>query len=83
MIELLKKTSPAEYELVRQRINTEYVAPLYLTLKFYGTKEVRPFSNAKKLEYKAKLQAIAEDMNFLCYEANPIGPSMLDFANGI
>ena len=82
-IELLKKTSPAEYELVRQRINTEYVAPLYLTLKFYGTKEVRPFSNAKKLEYKAKLQAIAGDMNFLCYEANPIGPSMLDFANGI
>lgn len=82
-IEILKTTSPAEYELVRQRINTEYVAPLYLTLRFYGGKEVRPFSNEKKLEYKAKLQAIAEDMYFLCYEANPIGPSMLDFANGI
>lgn len=82
-IEILKKTAPAEYELVRQRINTEYVAPLYLTLKFYGSKEVRPFSNAKKLEYKAKLQAIASDMYFLCYEANPIGPNMLDFANGV
>jgi len=82
-IEILKTTSPAEYELVRQRINTEYVAPLYLTLRFYGGKEVRPFSNEKKLEYKAKLQAIAEDMYFLCYEGNPIGPSMLDFANGI
>ena len=82
-IEVLKQKSPEEYELVRQRINTEYVAPLYLTLRFYGSKEVRPFNNEKKLEYKAKLKAIAEDMYFLCYESNPIGPSMLDFANGI
>ena len=82
-IEVLKQTSPQEYELVRQRINTEYVAPLYLTLSFYGGKEVRPFSNEKKLEYKAKLTAIAETMHFLCYESNPIGPNMLDFARGV
>ncbi len=82
-IEILKQTSPKEYELVRQRINTEYVAPLYLTLSFYGGKEVRPFSNEKKLEYKSKLTAIAEDMYFLCYESNPIGPNMLDFAKGV
>jgi len=82
-IEIVKKTSPKEYELVRQRINTEYVAPLYLTLSFYGSKDVRPFSNEKKLEYKSKLTAIAEDMYFLCYESNPIGPNMLDFALGV
>ena len=82
-IEVLKQTSPNEYEIVRQRINTEYVAPLYLTLSFYGSKDVRPFSNEKKLEYKQKLTAIAEDMYFLCYESNPIGPNMLDFANGV
>ena len=82
-IEVLKQTSPNEYEIVRQRINTEYVAPLYLTLSFYGSKDVRPFSNEKKLEYKQKLTAIAEDMYFLCYESNPIGPNMLDFAKGV
>ena len=82
-IEALKVTSPDEYELVRQRINTEYVAPLYLTLRFYGSKDVRPFSNEKKLEYKAKLKAIAEVMYFLCYESEPVGPNMLDFANNI
>ncbi len=82
-IEILKQTSPNEYELVRQRINTEYVAPLYLTLSFYGSKDVRPFSNEKKLEYKQKLTAIAEDMYFLCYESNPVGPNMLDFARGV
>lgn len=82
-IEILKQTSPNEYELVRQRINTEYVAPLYLALSFYGSKEVRPFSNETKLEYKSKLTAIAEDMYFLCYEANPIGPNMLDFAKNV
>lgn len=82
-IEILKQTSPSEYELVRQRINTEYVAPLYLTLSFYGSREVRPFSNQTKLDYKAKLTAIAEDMYFLCYESNPVGPNMLDFAKGV
>lgn len=82
-IEVLKKTNPNEYELVRQRINTEYVAPLYLALRFYGNKEIRPFNNETKLEYKAKLKAIAETMHFLVYEDNPIGPNMLDFVNGI
>ena len=82
-IEVLKETNPNEYELVRQRINTEYVSPLYLTLSFYGGREVRPFNNEKKLEYKEKLISIAEDMYFLCYESNPIGPNMLDFAKGV
>ena len=82
-IEILKKTSPNEYELVRQRINTEYVAPLYLTLRFHASKGVMPFSNEKKLEYKEKLTAIAEDMSFLCYETITNPPTMLDFAKGI
>lgn len=82
-IEILKQTNPREYELVKQRINTEYVAPLYLTLSFYGSREIRPFSNEKKLEYKSKLTAIAETMYFLCYESNPVGPNMLDFAKGV
>ena len=82
-IEILKETSPAEYELVKQRINTEYVAPLYLTLSFHGTKAVRPFSNEKKLEYKSKLIAIAEKMNFLCQESSIAGPNMLEFAQGV
>jgi hypothetical protein len=82
-IEVLKETNPQEYELVRQRINTEYVAPLYLTLSFYGSKDIRPFSNTKKLEYKSKLTEIASTMYFLCYESNPIGPNMLDFAKGV
>ncbi len=82
-IEVLKETSPQEYELVRQRINTEYVAPLYLTLSFYGSNEIRPFNNEKKQEYKSALIEIASTMYFLCYESNPIGPNMLDFANGV
>ena len=82
-IEILKLTSPDEYELVRQRINTEYVAPLYLTLSLYGSREVRPFSNEIKIEYKTRLTEIAETMYFLCYESNPIGPNMLDFAKGV
>ena len=82
-IEVLKETSPQEYELVRQRINTEFVAPLYLTLSFYGSKDIKPFSNTKKLEYKSKLTEIASTMYFLCYESNPVGPNMLDFANGV
>lgn len=82
-IEILKQTSPSEYELVRQRINTEYVAPLYLALSFYGSNEVRPYSNEIKLTYKSKLTSIAETMYFLCYENNPIGPDMLEFAKGV
>lgn len=82
-IEILKKTSPNEYELVRQRINTEYVSPLYLTLSLYGGSESRPYTNAKKLEYKEKLVAIAEDMYFLVRESEPIGTNMLDFAKNV
>ena len=82
-IEILKETSPGEYELVKQRINVEYAAPLYLTLSFHGSKDVRPFSNEKKLEYKSKLTAIAEKMQFYCYESSITGPDMLEFAQGI
>lgn len=81
-IESLKLTSPAEYELVRKRIETEYVAPLYLALNYYGNSEARPFDIATKLLYKERLQAIANAMGFKTNELSS-NTALKDFADGI
>ena len=64
-----------------QKQNEEKLSEMRQTLeKKVGDMQT---SNEKKLEYKSKLTAIAQDMYFLCYESNPIGPNMLDFAQGV
>lgn len=63
-IEVLKTTSPAEYELVKKRIETEYVGPLYLTLAYYGKGATMPFTSAEKLAYKTRLVEITQAMGF-------------------
>lgn len=82
-IENLKYTAPNEYELVKKRIETEYVAPLYMALTYYGKSEARPFDAATKLLYKQKLQAITEVMSFKISELSPDDSAMKDFADGI
>lgn len=81
-IEVLKLSAPNEYELVRKRIETEYVAPLYLALNYYGNSEARPFDAATKLAYKERLQAIANAMGFKTNELSSEN-ALKDFADGI
>lgn len=81
-IESLKLTNPNEYELVRKRIETEYVAPLYMALNYYGTSEARPFDAETKLLYKQRLQAITDVMGFKISELSSDN-AMKDFADGI
>lgn len=82
-IENLKYTAPNEYELVKKRIETEYVAPLYMALNYYGKSEARPFDAATKLLYKQKLQAITEEMSFKISELSPDDSALKDFADGV
>lgn len=79
-IEILKQTSPNEYELVKRRVQTEYVSPLYLALNFYGTGAVRPFDDATKLAYKQRLLACTDGMYF---KVNELGGDIGEFAAGL
>ena len=80
-IEGLKTTNPAEYELVKKRIETEYVGPLYMTLAYYGSSPTMPFTSAEKLAYKTRLVEITDAMGFRISELDPADTnSMYDFA---
>lgn len=61
-IEELKLTSPAEYELVRKRIETEYVGPLYMALDLHSI--TMPYGEETKISYKKKLMDICSTMYF-------------------
>lgn len=83
-IEVLKTTAPAEYELVKKRIETEYVGPLYLTLAYYGNSSAMPFTSAEKLAYKTRLVEITEAMGFRIAELDETpSDGMHDFAINI
>ena len=79
-IEELKTKNPAEYELVKKRIETEYVGPLYMTLAYYGSSPLMPFTSEEKLAYKTRLVEITEAMGFRISELDPTANSMYDFA---
>lgn len=61
-IEELKVTSPAEYELVRKRIETEYVGPLYMALDLHAVS--MPYDEDTKITYKKTLLDICSTMYF-------------------
>lgn len=65
-IESLKTTSPGEYLLVKNRIDHEYVSPLYLALSLYGGSGV--YDGDTKLKYKQTLMAITENVYFYVSE---------------
>lgn len=77
-IEYLKETDPNEYEIVRKRIETEYVGPLYLTLN-HRRKEL---DSETILLYKTKLVDITSVMKFKLAESSTAN-SMYDFAIGV
>ena len=79
-IEELKTKNPAEYELVKKRIETEYVGPLYMTLAYHGSSPLMPFTSEEKLAYKTRLVEITEAMGFRISELDPATNSMYDFA---
>ena len=79
-IEGLKTTNPAEYELVKKRIETEYVGPLYMTLAYYGSSPLMPFTSEEKLAYKTRLVEITDAMGFRISELDPATNVMYDFA---
>lgn len=82
-IEDLKITNPGEYELVRKRIETEYVGPLYLTLKHYAnTSPLSPLDTATTLLYKQKLVDITSAIGFSVSELDPAN-GMKDVAMAI
>lgn len=74
-IEDLKITNAQEYELVRKRIETEMVGPLYLALRFCKS----DMSDATYLHYKQTLIEITSVMYFKIFETS-LGSSMYDFA---
>lgn len=68
-IEELKVTSPAEYELVRKRIETEYVGPLYMALDLHSI--TMPYDAATRVVYKERLMNICSTMYFKIAENVP------------
>lgn len=61
-IEGLKTTAPGEYVLVRKRIETEYVSPLYMTLDLHTS--TLAFDENTRVYYKKTLMDICSTMYF-------------------
>lgn len=68
-IEGLKTTAPGEYELVRKRIETEYVGPLYMALDLHAV--TMPYDADTKVAYKKTLMDICSTMHFKVAENRP------------
>lgn len=77
-IEDMQQTAPNEYMLVKRRIQTEYVGPLYLTLSFYGSDT--KFNAETRLIYRQRLLDCTEGMYFKISE---LGGNIGGFASGL